>query len=553
MSNAETGLSWDSPGNPPKSELQKLPTLPGIYKMVDSSGELLYIGKAKNLKNRVQNYFGKTVDSVKTQVLVSKITGIELIITKTEHEALILENQLIKTHQPRYNILLKDDKSYPYIKVTIKEPFPKLHVVRFKQKDGSLYFGPYPSMGTSKAVQRVLLELFPIRQCKQGISLHKKEPKCLLLDIGKCIGPCIKKETKPSYDALIVGLINILSGKDDTVIKEFRKEMKAYSDKKEYEKAALVRDKIEKLEQITSKQYVELAKEWEGQVWAYHEGESVCYALVQGFQKGRLLYQRGFYVSKKEADRTAHLRQSIIEVFNQHPQPKVIICEAEDKESIKEVIGENKKIKLESPQKGLKKELIEIAKKNAKVATFRVVKNESEEKRGGRERTLSLKEVLKLKQEPRLIFGFDISHLQGTDIVASAVGFSEGEKDTSKYRSFKIKTVKGKSNDPKSMYEVVFRRMQLAIREKEPLPDLILIDGGRAQLNFAARALIELELLEKVELVSLAKKEEEIYSLYEVNPLIVERTNPGLKLLQHIRDESHRFALTLQKKQRKNF
>ncbi len=592
-------FSWEIPGKPPKSILQNIPILPGIYIMQDKNGDILYVGKAKNLKNRVGSYFKKKDhDDFKTTVLVGKICGFELMVTRTEYEALILENQLIKQHKPRYNILLKDDKSYPYIRLSMGEPFPKVEVVRYKKKgdDGTvakrlrldqlqgphvrkplydinedlrtritqqmakigvsqqshdLYFGPFPSIGASRMLSRLLVELFPIRTCKQSISLTRKEPKCMLLDIGKCIGPCVKKDIKPQYDQLISDLIHVLSGKDTTVIKRLTVEMKAHSNQKAFEKAAECRDKIAKLKQIGDRQLVDLNRELNLQIWTYYEEQGMGYCLVQGIEDGKLSYQQGFYADKQAySNKEAYIEQSFAQVLTQHPSPKHIICDEEMGHFFKRIKSLFKGgLKLEIPKRGLKKELLENAHKNAKIAVFRVRKLESEAE-VKTDPLLQLHQLLQLSKRPETIFGFDISHLQGTEIVASAVCFSAGIPDKSRYRKFKIKTVSGKSNDPASMYEVVYRRLQLAQREQEPLPDLILIDGGRAQLNFASKALADLELLGQIEIVSLAKKEEEIYTLYEANPLKIKRHEPGLKVLQYIRDEAHRFALSFQRKRR---
>jgi excinuclease ABC subunit C len=535
-----------------RKKLLGIPHVPGVYQMKDKNGTILYVGKAKNLKKRVSSYFSSKLHDVKTRVLVSLIDAVDVITTNTENEALILENQLIKTFKPKYNILLKDDKTYPYIKIT-KDLFPKISVTRKKLHDGATYYGPYPSIGSTRFLRRMLLDMFPIRDCKQEITLNKMQKKCLLLDIGKCIAPCVKKEVKKEYDDLITQLMMLLSGKDKTLIKNMKHEMAAFSSELKFEKAAEIRDRINKCQQLLEKQRVDLDLRYNAQIWAVHESDDYFYLLIQDIIDGKLLYQFGFIEQKnKITDVTDLVEQAVYEhIGNNGKKTKEIYCDSSLLPVIKESVQAIKeKIGVKAPKKGEKKEWVKNAETNAKLALLKHLKSKTEKKE-----TINvceeLKHVLRLAHCPERIIGFDISHLQGTNIVASAVYFKDGKPYKSLYRKFNIKTVSGKSNDPMSIKEVVLRRLQLCQKQNEPTPNLLLIDGGRGQLNYAVTALSSLGLLGKIDIISLAKKEEEIYTLHFQTPIRLPHSHPGLHLLQYIRDESHRFALTFQRSKRK--
>ena len=525
-----------------------MPPNPGIYKMVNQSGVIIYVGKAKNLKKRVASYFTKThSQDFKTVVLVSQIHHIETIVTKTESEALILERQLVKNHQPRYNIQLKDDKSYPFIKVTRAEPFPRVLVVRERKKDRAKYYGPFPSIGSTKAFQRLLLDVFPLRDCKQAITLTKQQPKCLLLDIGRCIGPCVYKNIKPEYDALLHQLHLLLTGQDRAVIKDFKQKMTALAENQEFEQAALYRDKIERLSQLWEKQTVYLNQTVNMITVGLHQKEGMVYVLIQEILEGKLLYQHGYYEDCHE-NPDPFVEACLVKFLTETPYIyKEIICNAVVHESIAPICEPVYTCTV--PQRGVKKELLFTAEQNAKLALLRVIK-EKALMQSEQDVIEQLKQKLSLKKVPHRIFGFDISHLQGTHIVASAVSFTAGKADKSEYRKFNIKTITETSNDPESMREVVTRRLKLCLEKNEPLPDLLLIDGGVGQLNYAIQAVASLELLPLIDIVSLAKREELLYVAHLKEPVKLEKRDVGLRLLQQVRDESHRFANTFQETKR---
>jgi len=532
--------------------LNDLPLEPGIYKMLDAKGEVLYVGKAKHLKKRVTSYFlSSNAHSLKTLLLVSKIARIETIVTRSEQDALVLERQLIQNYQPRYNIALKDDKNYPYIKLTGPEPFPKVTVVRQRFNDGGRYFGPYPSMGSTKKLLRFLYDLFPLRDCKQAIDLAHKQPKCIKLDLEKCLGPCIFKQVKPDYDELVNDLVLFLSGKNKQLETHLNEQMKAYAMSLQYEKAAKVRDRLRKLDIITQQPQVNASGFSNVRVWTMAQNELYFYALVQTFIEGKLLYQNGFYLEKKNCTQVDFLQRALFH-FSEETQPVPIdetLCDEAFYEVLKEVYkSEGKACKV--PQKGEKKVLLQGAQKNCQMSLERI----GLEVVQYQQHQVSLddvKRLLELNAVPKIIMGIDISHLQGTEIVGAVVYFKEGKPFKNKYRTFRIKSIQGQSNDPASIYEVVLRRLKMVFDQKEEWPQLLMIDGGKPQLHFAYKALELMGLHETVELVALAKKEEILYKMNRKQPIVLEKQVDTLKLMQRIRDEVHRFVLTFQRKRRR--
>ena len=532
-----------------KDNLTHLPTCSGIYKMVNQNDHVIYIGKAKNLKNRVKSYFAKQLNSIKTTLMVKQISRIEIIETRTEKEAFILENQLIKSLKPKYNILLKDDKTFPYIKVTVQEPFPRILVTRYKQQDGANYYGPFPSMGSSRSLKKTLYELFPLRDCKQTISLHFKEPKCLLLDIDKCIGPCIKKDIKPLYDDLVTQLDLLLTGRNSKLISLLKKNMKLLAQRHDFEQAAAIRDRISLIEQLAESQRVSLANSYTFSLWAFVESDTYYYIMIQELMDGKLISQHGFYDDKSLISHQDFIEKTFLAYTNDYISIlNPIICQ----DNVAKILNPLLKIvnlsRAITPKRGLKKELLDNITQNANHALQRLL-IQPKKKRDTNVLT-TLKHTLQLHNTPNLIYGFDVSHLQGTNIVASAVAFKHGLPFKKAYRKFLIKSPIPTSNDPKSIQEVVYRRLQHCLDNKEPLPDLLLIDGGKAQLNFAFSSLHKLGLDSHIDIISIAKKHEDIYRLNQPSPLRLSHANPIIHLLQHIRDESHRFAVSFQRKKR---
>lgn len=522
-----------------------IPEEPGIYKMLNKAGELLYVGKAKNLKKRVSSYFQKTVSDLKTMILVSQIDQVETIVTPTEHDAFVLESQLIKTFKPKYNIMLKDDKYYPYIKIT-SEPFPRLLVSRRVEKDDAYYFGPYPSIGSIKFLKKVILDVFPLRDCKQAITLHKKEKKCILLDLEKCLGPCIYKSVQKDYALLVQKLILFLQGKDTLLLKELTKDMQAFSAEKQFEKAAKVRDMIQKLQQLTSKQHVDLCDLKHVQIWAYSANSTHHYMLVQEWIDGKLLYQHGFYESIT-LSKEAFTELAFLQLLNRmQTWPDQFICNDFLSDYFHQYPYIHKKTII-CPKIGGKKDLLDHAVKNATLSLSRI---QQTPKRPALDMLRLLQDALSLESRPLMIWGIDISHLQGTHIVGSCVCFAHGKPLKQFYRKFDIRSVVHTSDDPKSIAEVLKRRILLAQRDSEVLPSLILIDGGKGQLNAAYHVLSDLGMT-RIDLISLAKKEELVFKPGLSQPIRLGLEHPALQLLQQVRDEAHRFALRHQRSKRK--
>lgn len=550
----------DTPSPQIQIDWSEIPLLPGIYRMTDHNGTVLYIGKAKKLKNRLRNYFQTDRLDLKTRHLMTQVHHIDTIVTKTENEALLLESQLIKTYRPKYNILLKDDKHFPYIKIT-KDPFPRLLIVRQRESDNARYFGPYPSIGSTKFLLRMLLDLFPLRDCKQPIPLTGRQPKCIKLDIGKCLGPCIYKHVKPDYDSLVLKLETILSGKDRKFIADLENDMRLLAEKRAYERAAVVRDQLQKFQKLASKQQVHLHSDDTIHIWVQcqhiQEGQTWTYILVQTFIEGRLLYQSGFYhteTENEEAIPTKFYDSTILNWYAEDREWPDIILTNETLHHVFQSLQDEqiipKSVKHYLPQKGEKHHLCMQAEQNALLALKRTIREQRFLALPTQIDWTEFSRLLGLSKTPEWIFGFDISHLQGQDIVASAVAFYEGKPAKDKYRRFAIRSVVDKSHDPASLYEAVLRRLQLAIEEEDMLPDLLLIDGGKGQLRFAMQALTDLGLTDVIACVSLAKREEIVYRV-GADPLRISE-HPALRLLQHVRDESHRFALRFQRTKRQH-
>jgi excinuclease ABC subunit C len=517
---------------------QDLPDHPGVYQMIDRYGEIIYVGKAKNIKKRVSQYFLPNRD-FKTHILVSHIHRIEPIITKSEHDALLLENRLIKQYQPRFNVLLKDDKTYPYIKITLQEPFPKIIITRHKKNDGAKYFGPYTSIGSIRKLQSLLNDLFPIRDCKQAIDIEKPQKKCIQLDLGKCIGPCIYKTIKPEYDDYIQQCVLLLNGKSREIIDSLTKSMQKHSLNKEYEEAAVIRNKIQQLEQLHSQRHVDLESNDDHFIVGFSANDQFYYVACQHFSKKLFISQHGHYALK-----TVTFQRFITAFFeelaDQLPKIATVVVDSETYPLAQPFLHDQ--IQLISPQKGRFAELLRMAQLNAQKSLIGLSKQSISP--GSALDTLTTD--LGLNVRPSIIFGCDISHYYGTNIVSSVVVFVNGKPDKKLYRHFNITTVtSGKSDDVKAMKETVSR---LIDHYRTP-PDLILIDGGKGQLNAALQTL-RLKGMLHIQCISLAKRNEWIHTPYKSDPVRLPYYHAGLNLLRHVRDESHRFALNFQRSKR---
>ncbi len=534
-----------------QAQLQALPVAPGIYQMRNSNAVIIYIGKAKSIKARVSSYFKSKDHTIKTQKMVKQVASIDYIVTHSENEALILERQLIRQYQPKYNILLKDDKSFPYIKVT-NEVFPKVKIVRMKKNDGATYFGPYPSLGSTRKMEQLLTDLFLLRTCKQKITADQLQPKCILLDMEKCLGPCVNKTVKKEYEEQLEWLRLLLMGQQKNVQKELIKQMKAHSEAQQYEQAANYRDMITKITQLSERQTVDINQKHAIQVWVFMESDTHYYILVQEIIQGQLLRQNGYQHIKVTGLSQSEIVSQAIESDQdiQLESPQELIMSAEALQPFLKMIQQYfPAAKITTPQRGVKLKVLERATSNALFAMKRIKVADTQQtpQAGILE---SLKQQLNLSKVPYRIWGFDISHLDGTNIVASAVCFTDEQPDKAQYRRFNIRSITGKSDDVRAMKEVVSRRLQQAIGDQDPFPNLILIDGGKGQLNFAYQALVELGVVPIIEILALAKKAEEIFMINQKKSIKLTSSNAGLQLLQRIRDEAHRFAVTFQRQKR---
>ena len=535
-------MGSSTPDHRVRSLIKDLPTHPGVYQMLDECGTIIYIGKAKNIKQRVSQYFVGKRD-LKTHVMVGLIHSIRPIITKTEHDALLLENQLIKQHQPRFNVLLKDDKTYPYIKITLNDPFPRILITRQKKNDGAKYFGPYTTFGSTKKLRQVLHDLFPIRDCKQHIDRVTHQKKCIQLDLGNCIGPCIYKNTFDEYQHHIKQCILFLNGKSRDIIDALTNDMLALSTQQAYEKAALIRNKIQLLESIQSQQHVDLDSNDDHFFIGFSTNERFHYVVCQHFSNKRFISQHGHY-----APLSVSFDAFCAAFFNHFsdalPDSSTIVVDSQMLPVAQEHLDHQEKTTLHSPKKGRYAELLTMAQLNAQKSLIGLSKQDISP--SPRSVLDLLKTDVGLQQQPRIIFGCDISHFYGQQIVSSVVVFIDGQPAKKWYRHFNIASVtSGKSNDVKAMKETVLRLME----HFEMAPDLLLIDGGKGQLNAALEALNS-RPQPHPHCIALAKKNELIFTPFKPTPLKLPYHHAGLNLLRFVRDEAHRFALKFQRSKR---
>jgi len=544
--------------SPLKEKLRDLPSKPGIYQYKDKNGTIIYVGKAKNLKNRVKSYFSTKKHNAKTTALVEKIYDLELIITDNEIEALVLENNLIKNLKPRYNINLKDDKSFPYIKIT-NEPFPQIYYTREIVRDGSKYFGPFTEVKSMKNTLDLLKKIFKIRSCKyfidQKVIEQKKVKLCLDFHIKRCNGPCEGLQSEVDYNKSVKQIIQILKGKTEEIIAELSDEMYNLSKNLKFEDAAEIRDRIEQLRVYSNKQKVVTADNIDRDIIAIASEDKDAACTILNIRNGKLIGKRQFHLVIKMEDNLSRILSAAIRFYyNEYVDiPNEIICESlpEDDEFLLGWLTakEEKAVKFVIPQRESdKKSLLKMSTQNA-ILFLKEIQLQKMKKEGNIPHVLqSLKRDLRLKKIPKRIECFDISNLQGTDSVASMVVFVDGKPKKSDYRKFIIKTVEG-PNDFASMEEVIFRRYSKLIEENTDFPELIMVDGGKGQLSSAVSILTKIGKKDQ-EIIGLAKQLEEVFLPEESDSIIIPRTSSSIRLLQHIRDEAHRFAITFHRERR---
>jgi excinuclease ABC subunit C len=509
-------------------DLNSIPNSPGCYLFKDKKGTIIYIGKAKDLKKRVKSYFQKKEHSGKTQALVKNISSVDFFLTDNEVEALLLENNLIKKHLPKYNIDLKDSKRYAYIRVS-SEKFPRLLIARNTALKGD-YFGPFVSGIERDFILSVLKRTFKFRTCKK---LPKKP--CLRFHIGLCNAPCTGNISEKNYSADVLSAKKVLDGKTEEILKELLKRMGSLAKKQDFESALTLRDQIRAIEGLDTKQKIDRNKKHDEDIINYFVRDNRVYLLLFNVYRGTLENKQEFTFDSGEN----FFEEFLVRYYSENKIPKEIIVPEPVDSSIKEYLQKLKKgkIKVTRPKTGEKKMLLELVKKNIELSFFR-----------DSNKLDDLRAILKLNENPAVIECFDISHLSGTSTVGSMVQFRHAKPDKSNYRRFKIRSVEG-IDDVLSIAEVVRRRYTRLQAEGQLFPNLIVIDGGRGQLNFALNELKKLGL--RIPIISLAKKFEEIYVPGLNFPLQIDKKRSGLKLLQEIRDEAHRFAISYNRLLRK--
>lgn len=540
-----------------KESLKLLPSLPGCYLYYNSDNEIIYVGKAKVLKRRVKSYFNRKHDSVKVNVLVSQIDHLEYIITNTEVEALILESHLIKKHKPRYNILLKDDKKYPYFLIT-DEDFPRISIVRKRNinQEKGRYYGPYTDIRAMHSTLDFLKKIFPLKQCKTP--KFKTRP-CLYYHIGKCLAPCQNMVTSEEYKAIVHQAELFLSGKQSELMKQLMEQIQKYSETEQFEKAARLRDSYFDLQKTLEKQKVvyENTKLNEDVISLQHE-DGILAIVIMMIREGRLIDKKDFTYDVEQEDKTEFFATFFKEYYNtlslEFPD-RIVSNELEsvgDKALYEEWLNiiSGKKVKISYGKTPQGRELQSLADKNAKVILDNAKLSKMSKIRDDFNKIGSyLKEKLKLNNFPYRIECYDISHIQGTNTVASMVTFINGLSKKSEYKKFKVKSTEGKPDDFLSMKEVLTRRLSRLGEKGWDKPDLIIIDGGKGQLSSVMQIVEDMGITE-IDFVSLAKRQEEVFLPKTSKSILLPRESSALFLIQRIRDEAHRFAITYHRKLR---
>ena len=523
--------------------LKNIPDKSGIYQYYDKNQDLLYVGKAKNLKKRVSSYFTKTQEHGKTKVLVGKIQDIKYVVVATEMDALLLENNLIKKHQPKYNVMLKDGKTYPWICIK-NELFPRIFQTRTVIKDGSEYFGPYASVRLVQTILEFFHQLYPLRNCNLNLSeqniKNEKFKVCLEYHLKNCLGPCIGEQKNKDYLLAIDHIRQIITGDVRSVIEHLKDSMKKFSANLEFEKAQSIKEKITLLDNYQSKSTIVNPKINDVDVFTIISDEDTAFVNFLKIKSGAIIQAHTLELSKKLNETEEELLQlAIIELRQRfNSTSKDIYC-SHSLENVWEDLS------ITIPKIGDKKKLIDLSLRNAKYMLLDKQKQQINNiDRQDNKRVLEqLQKDLRLKDRPRHIECFDNSNLQGTSAVAACIVFKNGKPSKKDYRHFNIKTVVG-PDDFASMEEVIFRRYKRLLEEEEDLPELIVIDGGKGQLSAAVKSLEKLKLRGKIAIIGIAKRLEEIYFPGDSLPLYLDKRSESLKLIQQLRDEAHRFGIT---------
>jgi excinuclease ABC subunit C len=542
-----------------EAKLRSLPTTPGVYLMRNDAGEIIYVGKAKSLRARVRSYFQSGAQhALKTREMVRRVADLETIVVDSEAEALILENNLIKEHRPRFNINLKDDKTYPYIKVT-SERFPRVFVTRKLERDGSRYFGPYTDVRRMRNSLELVKRLYTVRSCHYDLPADRVERPCLDHQIGRCKAPCVGLQEEADYSSMVGEILELLAGHTRKVAARLRDDMNAAAAEMNFERARELRDAIQQLDSLEQRQRIVDVEGSDRDVVGFaRDGAEGCGVVLQ-IREGKLLGREAQFLTnladESDEDALAAFVESLYAGRAQRdpegvPGEILIPHDFADRGVLEEMLRRvcGRVVRVRAPKRGEKVSLVELADQNARhlQEERKLMGNAAGER--APDALYALQEALELPTVPRTLVCFDISHTQGSETVASAVFFENGEPNKGEYRKMKVKGEWG-NDDFASMHEVVTRYFARRVEEGKPLPDLAVIDGGKGQLGAAAKALQELGLPQQM-VISLAKKEEEVFVLGRADSFRLSRRSPALRLLQRIRDEAHRFAVTYNRKLR---
>lgn len=532
-----------------RKALAVLPDKPGVYLMHDKEGKVIYVGKAVVLKNRVRSYFRNLASHTpKVKAMVAKIADIETIVTSSEVEALILECNLIKKYRPRYNIMLKDDKTYPYLKVTVNEEFPRLYVTRRQLRDGARYYGPYADAGAMHATVKLLRSMFPMRTCRK---MNTERP-CLNYHIKRCLAPCAGLVSREEYGSMIKAVCMVLDGRTAELERDLKKRMQAAAENYAFEEAARLRDQLQAVERLNEQQKAVTSNNTDMDIIGFAQDMTGICIQIFFVRKGKLLGRDNFFLQDEETSRAEVLTAFVKQYYNDASfVPREIVLPAlpenDEQAIIEQWLSEKAghKAELICPQRGTKKELLQLANDNAvKLLQERLRRGQLSSK-NDLEAAEELQQALGLAKPLERMDCFDISHTQGSETVASMVVFRNGSISKKDYRRYKIVSAEGKPDDFKSMQEVVYRRY----RDYEDLPSLVVIDGGKGQLSSALEVIRGLGLHD-LPVIGLAKREEEIFKEGQSESILLDRDSAALHLIQRIRDEAHRFAITYHRKLR---
>jgi len=545
----------ESPTTRIDEKLTALPAAPGVYILKGREGEPIYVGKAKSLRDRVRSYFRNDPNSHhKPPEMVRQVIDIETIVTDSEAEALILESNLIKEYSPRFNIRYRDDKTYPYIKVTLGEPFPRVFVTRRLVKDGSRYFGPYADVGHMRRALRAVKKLYAIRSCHYDLPQQSPPRPCLDYYIGRCKAPCVGYQNEEEYGEMIAEVLMVLQGRTGTLAARLQERMAEAAKALEFERAAEFRDILKGLEEIERRQ---LAIDPRGEdldaVALARDGDTAC-GVIFKIREGKLLGREAHFLGNVAREPNEAVLSAFIAryyLLQQEVARELLVpIEFPERESIEKIVAQRRQaaFRVRVPQRGLKRELIGRAEENARhlLEERRLIEGETEKR--APPSLYSLRASLNLERVPRSIVGFDVSNIQGSEPVGAAVWFESGAPDKGEYRRFKIRSVEG-VDDYAAMQEIVERYFRRRLEEEHRLPDLILIDGGKGQLSAAAQA-VERAGVPDLPVIALAKREELVFTLDAAEALRLPRRDPGLRLLQQVRDEAHRFGVSYHRKRR---